>query len=310
MTVSENSITAAIPVFNGEDYIGRAIASIQNQVRIGATEILVVDDGSSDRTREIVERLMQEDARIRLVSHPRNRGRAAARNTALNSATGELMAWLDADDEWTSDKLSLQVPLLLSLIRTQPMDKLIAYGSYLTHFNQSEKPKINIARPEFEIADLLRFDGARKKFAYPLTQTFVARTEILRTVEYDEQLNWSEDTDYLLRFFAAGGQLVNASAERPVLTYHRSLQGKAKVMESGVERFFDKHRSTFALNGLSANRQLAERLFTMIANAYLSDGETGAYWRCRFRAVLLAPSVFAPRLAKQTMHSLFKRARR
>lgn len=87
----DSTITAAIPCYNGAAYVGRAIESLLAQTR-PADEILVVDDGSSDETADIVRRYP-----VVLIQHGRNRGLAAARNTALAKARGEILVFTDAD---------------------------------------------------------------------------------------------------------------------------------------------------------------------------------------------------------------------
>lgn len=86
------TVTLYIPCYNGEAYIADCIESALAQFR-KPDEILVVDDGSTDRTAEIARRYDN----VRVIRHERNRGLAAARNTALAAATGDLVASLDAD---------------------------------------------------------------------------------------------------------------------------------------------------------------------------------------------------------------------
>ena len=90
-------LTIFIPVYNGEDYILRALYSIPPRDDI---EILIIDDCSNDRTYEIVEEFMFEhpDLNIRIIQHYENKGLGAAKNTAYNNAKGEYINQLDSDD--------------------------------------------------------------------------------------------------------------------------------------------------------------------------------------------------------------------
>jgi glycosyltransferase involved in cell wall biosynthesis len=100
-------VSVVIPVFNGETFLAEAIDSVlaQNQPDI---EILVVDDGSTDATAAVAEKF--GDA-VRLIRQP-NRGVSAARNHGIRLARAEVLAFLDADDLFTPDKLALQLPRL------------------------------------------------------------------------------------------------------------------------------------------------------------------------------------------------------
>jgi glycosyltransferase involved in cell wall biosynthesis len=100
-------ITAVIPTYNLADYIRRAVDSVLTQTR-QADEIIVVDDGSTDQTSEILE--TYED-RIRYIRQD-NAGASAARNTGIQAASGDWIAFLDGDDQWLAHHLEKQTALL------------------------------------------------------------------------------------------------------------------------------------------------------------------------------------------------------
>jgi glycosyltransferase involved in cell wall biosynthesis len=100
-------VSVIIPVYNGEKYLAEAIKSVLAQAH-RPIEIIVVDDGSTDRSAEVV-RSFPETIRY---YYQRNSGSGAARNTGVQEARGSLLAFLDADDLWVKDKLSLQMPML------------------------------------------------------------------------------------------------------------------------------------------------------------------------------------------------------
>jgi len=97
-------ISVIIPVYNGAEFLPEAIANVLAQGQ-DSLEIIVVNDGSTDETAEIATQL---NGPIRYVDQP-NQGPAAARNYGLTLAQGEFIAFLDVDDQWPPDKLSLQL---------------------------------------------------------------------------------------------------------------------------------------------------------------------------------------------------------
>ncbi|HLZ67023.1 MAG TPA: glycosyltransferase family A protein [Aliidongia sp.] len=103
-------ISVIIPTYNAARFIERTIASVQAQTYT-PLEILVVDDGSTDRTIEIVEAAAARDPRLTLIRQA-HQGVAAARNRALAAARGDWIAPIDADDLWHPEKLALQVAVL------------------------------------------------------------------------------------------------------------------------------------------------------------------------------------------------------
>jgi glycosyltransferase involved in cell wall biosynthesis len=100
-------VTAAITTYNRAALLPGAIESVLAQT-FEDYELLVVDDGSTDETPDV---LAQYGDRIRVVTQP-NRGRSAVRNTAVREARAPLISFLDSDDRWAPDKLERQVPTL------------------------------------------------------------------------------------------------------------------------------------------------------------------------------------------------------
>lgn len=108
---NEPFVSVVMPAYNAGRYIAEAIESVRAQ-SYGRWELVVVDDGSQDNTAEVVEGFIAKDARIRCLQR-QNGGQGAARNAALAQARGPLVAFLDADDLWLPNKLSLQVNTLV-----------------------------------------------------------------------------------------------------------------------------------------------------------------------------------------------------
>lgn len=90
-------VTVIVPAYNAEKTIQNCINSIQKQ-SYKDIEIVVIDDGSTDRTKEIVQRLLRKDGRIKIISQY-NQGASAARNKGIEKASGEYVTFVDADDE-------------------------------------------------------------------------------------------------------------------------------------------------------------------------------------------------------------------
>ncbi len=96
-------VSVIIPVYNTEHYLDATIQCIRQQT-LRDIQIIVVDDGSTDRSPEIAESHAAQDPRIRIVAQP-NQGQAVARNTGLGAATGEYIYFMDSDDLLDADAL-------------------------------------------------------------------------------------------------------------------------------------------------------------------------------------------------------------
>jgi glycosyltransferase involved in cell wall biosynthesis len=131
-------ISVIIPAYNAERTIKRTIESVLNQT-FSDLELIIINDGSQDSTLEIVSKI--SDPRIKVFSYP-NSGSNPTRNRGFSHSVGEFVAFLDADDLWTSDKLEAQ----LKALQTNPKaavayswtdfidesDKFLRQGSHLT----------------------------------------------------------------------------------------------------------------------------------------------------------------------------------
>lgn len=106
-TMERPCVSVIMPVYNGSRFIAEAIGSVRAQ-NYQPLEIIIVDDGSTDETSSIVQSFKD----IRYI-HQKNQGVSVARNTGVENSRGELIAFLDADDYWTCNKLNIQVGCLL-----------------------------------------------------------------------------------------------------------------------------------------------------------------------------------------------------
>ncbi len=103
------SISIFFPLFNEESNVGstatRAVAALEGLVC--EFEVILVDDGSTDRTRELAEKIASSDPRVRCVSHPQNRGYGAALRTGINAAKLDLVAFADGDGQFDPAEISV-----------------------------------------------------------------------------------------------------------------------------------------------------------------------------------------------------------
>jgi glycosyltransferase involved in cell wall biosynthesis len=111
MTVHVPLVSVIVPAYNAEAFIEQTLNSVLSQTYRNI-EVLVVDDGSQDRSAEIAKSLAQRDKRVILLQQL-NKGVAAARNLAIQKSSGEYIAPIDADDIWDHQKLEKQVQCML-----------------------------------------------------------------------------------------------------------------------------------------------------------------------------------------------------
>jgi glycosyltransferase involved in cell wall biosynthesis len=131
-------VSIVIPVYNGSQYLEKTLTTIleQDYKRI---EVILINDGSTDTSAELINRLAEKDGRISGY-HKENGGVAAARNFGIGKASGELIAFCDQDDFWLPNKLSRQLPLF------QNEEVGLVYCGAIAeyrHLNKKDKPNFD-----------------------------------------------------------------------------------------------------------------------------------------------------------------------
>lgn len=207
-------VSVVLPAFNAAHTIRRAVASIQGQ-SFADWELLVIDDGSVDATRDIVADHARLDGRIRLVSQG-HAGLVAALNAGLAAARGELIARMDADDESHSERLADQLAMLtaqpdigLAACLVEFVGDVTASRGYALHVDW-----INSLMTPEQIA-LNRFVEA--PFAHP---SVMFRREVARQLGGYRAGDFPEDYELWLRWLHAGVRM--AKVPRVLLRWHDS----------------------------------------------------------------------------------------
>lgn len=117
-------VTVVMPVFNAEKYVGEAIESIQNQ-SLKMIEFIIIDDGSTDRSSEVINEFSRTDRRIRVLKNTQNIGISKSLNMGIHTATTDFIARMDADDIACSQRLEEQLKFLML------NKEYVAVGSYV-----------------------------------------------------------------------------------------------------------------------------------------------------------------------------------
>jgi glycosyltransferase involved in cell wall biosynthesis len=220
-------VSVVVPVHNGAPFLLDALSSIGAQ-GYEPIEVMVVDDGSTDNS-EVIARSFLDHHDGHLLRQE-NRGPAAARNAAITAAHGELITFLDADDEMLADRVAFQV----------------------AHLDAHPQVDVVIGSEEIRLAPGIDpppgLSPQGDHSTYPL-MTMMARTPVFERVGlFDTSFAVAEDTDWLLRARAAGVQF--EFVDRVVL--RRRIHG-ANLMYRSEERRRALFRSLQRLRRSEAN---------------------------------------------------------
>ncbi len=253
-------VSVVIPVFNRADRIRLALQSIQAQT-YADWEAIVVDDGSSDGSAEVVDSLAHAEPRIRLIRHEKNKGAQAARNTGIRASRGEWIAFLDSDDEWLPQRLEAG----LSLAQKTSVS-VVHSECYIKNDNNNELKIFGISHKSGNLyKNLLKHPG-------PMYQGLLVKKESLERIGYlDETILSYQEWDTTMRL----AQYYKFEfVETPLFIYHchkdetiskdmkRDADGWAQIVEKNRKEIFEV-----------AGREALNQHYIILARKYYSVGK-------------------------------------
>lgn len=183
-------VSVVIPVFDMGHHLPAAVSSVRRQTR-PVDEILIVDNGSRDDSLDVAQALAAADPRIRVLSEPA-RGAARARNRGIAAATGEVIAFLDADDLWPRDKIALQLPRLQSDAEIDVVSGLASFAERLDEAALAVDP-----------------GGRHLSYFHIVFGAALFRRRVFEGLGLiDADLAYGEDGDFFLRVLESGCKVV------------------------------------------------------------------------------------------------------
>jgi glycosyltransferase involved in cell wall biosynthesis len=184
-------VSIMLPCFNAGETLRFALASLLAQT-FTDWECVCLDDGSTDDTFSILTEIAKRDSRFRVERFPENRGRGAARQRILELATGELLAFLDADDWMYPDRLRHEIGWLESDVHIVAVSVCTAVTDGHDRLVGLMKPRSTKPLPEVTIFDRM----APPPLLFP---TSMMRTALARETGFNPAFKRSQDSDFLVR---------------------------------------------------------------------------------------------------------------
>lgn len=239
-------VSTIIPAYNCESYIGQAVESALQQTDVDV-EVIVVDDGSTDRTWQVLDRFDGQISRVR----KENGGPARARNHGAGLASGEWVAFLDADDEWLPDKLARQLEL------ADGQTGLI----YTDRFNTGHLERVGARQSDsVELWEGSIFEPLLLDNFITTSSVLIRRGRFEELGGFDESptLLGVEDWDLWLRH-AADGQV--KLCREPLVRYRWHPGSLSSNFDHLSSARLEVIRRALGLPGNKANRRLARRAY-------------------------------------------------
>jgi glycosyltransferase involved in cell wall biosynthesis len=223
--------------YNAADTIEMAIGSARAQT-LGDFELIIIDDGSSDATGEIIDRLAAEDPRL-TVHHQANAGANTTRNRAIAAARGEYVTFLDTDD--------LKLPSYLERVREAMADESVGLAYSDSYVMDYEHRRIHrstvlsahgrLAPPPDETEALLA--QLLESCFIPFTATTVRRSVLDEVGAFEPRLAGTDDWELWIRIVSSGTRVVRVPGTLAVMGRVRGqISGDRAVMQSNLHKMF------------------------------------------------------------------------
>lgn len=223
-------VSVIITTHNRGDLLPRAVESVLAQT-YNNLEIIIVDDGSTDNTEQLVNSYMQKHEQIKYIKHEKALGGNAARNSGIRAASGEFVAGLDDDDEFTPDRIQVLMNNYsdeYSLITSRSV-KITKTGQQKTRF-----------KAEIDLNDILYSNIIGN-------QVLVKKSVIMESGLFDEELLRSQDYDMWIRIIEKFGKAKMVRNITQMIHYeheNRSVTYRWKSFKGGFA-FYRKHKRLF-----------------------------------------------------------------
>lgn len=246
------TVSIIVPAYNVAPYLGETLDSVLAQTRADY-EVVLVNDGSTDKTAQIVEQYRERFAGKLVYVWQENRGLAAARNTAIRTARGKYVALLDSDDVWLPGYLACMLGLLEA---DETLDlafpNAIFWGS--PQFDGRDFQSVFPPNPPITLEKLL----GRESSVFGLAT--IRRELVLEVGGYDEALRASEDFDLWLRLLQRGCKF--GYAAEPLVKYRFRADS---LSNTGIPHYQNRMKvceKMLRATGMTpAQRAIAEREF-------------------------------------------------
>ncbi|WP_445506443.1 glycosyltransferase family 2 protein [Niallia sp. 03190] len=227
------TVSVIIPTYNRERYISKSVESVLNQT-VSALEVLIIDDGSTDNTENVIKALLEKDNRIKYYKI-KNGGANKARNYGISRAQGNYIAFNDSDDLWRENKLEIE----LNLLNKEGNEKFVgAFSKFNINYNSTsdilpKKVKKNI------FSQLLYQNVVN-------TPNLIIQKSVLENVgKFNEEIKRFQDWDLALRITKEYNLLFIPKVLTDTFRYGLNISDNNKEAINSLIRFdqlYDKYR--------------------------------------------------------------------
>ncbi len=271
------TVSIVIPTYNRAHLVGRSVKSVLNQ-NYQDFEIIIVDDGSSDNTEDVIEKFQEQDDRIKYIRHKTNRGGAVARNTGIQAAKGKYIAFQDSDDTWEPEKLEKQMRVFEHALAEVGV-------VYTDMWRRREGKRKYIPSPEIKPEEGIVYKQALiRVLGIGIGTAMIKRECFNRVGMFDESLHRFIDLELFVRL---SKYYYFQHIKEPLINYYdagKRISGNDEALIEANELILKKHSHDIT----GDKKSWAEFQYRM-ANILCQNGNTGRWKYYLLNAVKADP---------------------
>lgn len=275
-------VSIIVPAYNAEEVVGKCVESILSQT-LPDIEIIAVDDGSTDETRQILEKYAAKDSRIRLIKKDKNEGLSAARNSAIEIANGKYVGFVDADDWIEKD--------YIRTLYADGRDADLIVSGYRHDAMEENREKVNITRcvmmgPRYwsekkKIVEEIAHIDSGKMFAYTWNKLYNLKLIKENKLLFPKQVLIE---DFLFNVLFC--DTIKSLSIVECVGYHYIKASKDALTQKFLPDFLDIMDKRFdAIRNLAEKNRVYQGTVRMeIANVYIKHAIAGVVRNCSSKA--------------------------
>ncbi len=257
-------VSVIIPAYNAEKYIERTIHSalLQDYENL---EIIVIDDGSTDNTADVVKKLAEKDRRLKYV-HQQNGGVSSARNHGYKFSKGEYLAFLDADDIWLPDNVSKK----LAHLQDNPDVGLVHSDALLIDENDNSLNEVKKGKSGWVLDDLLSWNET----CIPAPSSIIVKREVIDSVGgFDTSLSTAADQEF---FFRVASKYKIGRVEEVTWQYRihsQNMHSNIALMEHDCLLSYKRATENNLFKSAAFRRKCYSNMFIILSGSWYHDGK-------------------------------------
>ena len=210
-------VSIIIPIYNTSDFLESCLNSIAKQ-SYKNLEVILIDDGSTDTSSQIADNFAKKDSRFKVI-HQKNQGQSAARNAGLKIASGDYISFIDSDDIIDKDFIT---KLLMPFDAPELVLSICGFSRHFLNTDQTENlylsPMAQKSPKETNTAYILKLMTIDGRLYSSVNKLYLAK--YAKKCRFDQELNFAEDTKYVLNYLKVAKSADFAFISEPLYTYN------------------------------------------------------------------------------------------